>query len=339
MRSSVVILSLLISVICPAALAEVLTCEQVLAGSKAQLFSSYNFNIFSIGRENTHSYTTKIYKPKSGVGKLIHIKPKVIDEKKRPPILICILRYPEFFARFDMYASGDSVVMPDHVRLNSLLKNGVQFESAPFFFWRYYFEDEFDAVLETGKILIGSNGPTFYHDRMEDHLTGALILPAWLYQKYLQYNKFDQAVIALRSDPNLTEQDQSFLNYYTSTRSSPGRNWDVTTNLLGLILEKDFPKKDEPVEKAKIQTFVETLRRRTNSLTPGATSLLRDSMGIGRNAIQVSPYFKTKILEIEKQFITEYVNQSFIISEAIRILHEVTGLSVEKLNRVWEDKE
>ncbi len=306
-------------------------CETALLNSRPT-FSTYNLSFFPIGLNDGHKYKATAYKPRYGEGRQILLVARKFNQELSPALLNAILKFPYFFLRYDMHAEGEKLVIPDDVRLNTFMKNGVQFEALPFYMPQYYDEEYFQVRLAAGFIPVGKTGDAFYHDRMEEHLVGALILPGWLYERYLHYSQFDQALS--KASIAQSENDASLLRSYAALRSSPGRNWDTMTSILGYYISRTLPGYEQPVLKEHILELVKTLSGRANSMTVGPTSALRDDMRSRDTGHYFSAAFKQGVTELEKKFAIEKIPDEIILEEALRIISEVHGTPITELRKL-----
>ena len=298
-------------------------CEKALINA-SPVFSTYNLSLYSIGANDGHKYAVQAFKPRYGNGRLLFLMAKKIDlESPLPSLLKAILKFPLFFSRYEMVAEGTNLVIPDADRLNIFLSNGVQFDAVPFYKAQYYDELYFQQILAEGFIPIGTTGDAFYHDRMEEHLIGALILPRVLFARYLHYNQFDQA-LTQATFPQ-TENEKSLVRSYLALRSSPGRNWDTMTSLLGYYIVQSLPAPSEPILKQHIQELFTLLRRRADSLTVGPSSAFRDEIAKRDDGQYISDSFKKNVMDLEKKFAIEKIPDEVIWEEALRIISKVHG--------------
>lgn len=329
MKISILLLILLIA---SSALAEKkYICEKVLINA-VPAFSTYNLSPFAIGGNDGHRYKVHAFKPRYGNGRLLFLEAKKFDKESQPSLLKAILKFPNFFLRYDMRAEGENLVIPDAERLNTFMKNGVRFEGVPFYIAQYYDEKYFQGRLAAGFIPIGTTGDAFYHDRMEEHLMGTFILPGWLYDRFLHYNQFDQALA--RAIYPQSENDKSLVRSYLALRSSPGRNWDTMTSLLGYFIVTSLPDCNQPILKEHILELVKMLRDRANNMTVGPTSALRDEIGKRDDGHYLSAIFKQGVSELEEKFAIEKIPDETILEEALRIIHEVHGTSIDTLKKI-----
>ena len=201
------------------------SCDDVLRGLKEPKTTILDLHIRNKSKSQDHKvYETKTYFiPKDRIGTLIRA---VVVEGINTQIFSAVEKFPKYFAQFDIYANPDTmtVILPDGNRLTGLVKNGIRYFDIPRQSANQkYSEDFFRKKIIDGVVPLASEGYLFHHDRLEDHMMGALIVPNWLFEKVVKYAKFEEAFL---TQPN-----------ETSTRNhSSGALWDDMTSRLGTFV-------------------------------------------------------------------------------------------------------
>ncbi len=186
-------------------------CSVHLQGLKQDHFSQFVISPHYPFHDD-YSVVEKVVIPQNGIGRLLYVKVSMGELKN------LISKWPKFFKQFDIYADAHYTIYPDAVRLNHLMKNGIKFKDVPFYRKQHYSSQYFSKSLEKGFVPLASFGFFFHHDRAEDHLIGALVLPAWLYirmvEKHKQSSKEDRLKIALQWDRMTSFLGQSIVMAY-----------------------------------------------------------------------------------------------------------------------------
>ncbi|MBK7845391.1 MAG: hypothetical protein IPJ71_17230 [Bdellovibrionales bacterium] len=199
---------------------------------------------YSPYRYNGDSFPLRFrtFKPKDGVGHLIvatrlESKRSATPVNYLPSLWQAIRTFPEYFAKFDFYADNQTIVMPDIDRLNILNKDGIQFLGVPYFGSQTFSEIAFISAVKRGFVLTAVRGDLLFHDRLEEHLVGTLLMPRIFFDKAVHYTHFEQAWLALKSAHNLIDNDmfRSFQGLIIGHRGI-GYLWDRATGRLGKFI-------------------------------------------------------------------------------------------------------
>ncbi len=307
-------------------------CEGLLA--RRVLISRFYLNSHAFYRDEFYNITT--WKPSSGPGQLIAID--VVELHEHWPTLFKVARrYPEYFAQFDIYANEKRLIIPDSTRLNTRTKNGVRFKDLfRFFPWssHFYTNEYFDRNFEKGLIVLASRSSYFYHDRMQEHMMGALILPAWLYEKFVAYAKFKKLVLQMKQQKT-DKKLKDFIGYESGPTTTSAHYWDDLTGRIGRMVEEMA--RHGGVLPEDILKLRDIFLDAGVGFTPGLESY------IGRNLVYGWRFESDKgapiLAEVERiaaQFPTETITTEKALREAIRVVHELTKIPEQQLRQMVE---
>lgn len=308
-------------------------CEDLLG--RRVFISRFYLRSHAFYRDELYNITT--WKPGTGVGQLIAIDVVAIHEHW-PTMFRVAAQYPEYFARFDIYANNKRLIIPDARRLNTLTKNGVQFKDLLRLFpWssHFYSNEYFDKNFEKGHIVLASKGSYFYHDRLQEHMMGALILPGWLYEKFVAYTKFKKSVLQMKPQ-KMDKKFKDFIDYESGPTTTSAHYWDDLTGRIGRMVDEMARRKAVSAE--DITKLRDIFLEDGVGFTPGLESY------IGSNMVYFWRLEKDKglplLTEVEKiaaRFPTENITKERALSEAIRVIHELTKISEYKLRQMVSD--
>ena len=270
------------------------------------------------------------HRPQNGPGHLLTMKIPEGDANYTS-LYETAFAFPKFFAQFDIVADADrTLTIPDAERLNSFMKNNVQFKDVSVLSRQGYSDEYFDRSLEAGKIPLASLGFYFLHDRLQEHMMGALIMPPWLYEKYVQYSRFEKALFESDFWNAAFKEKEQKLKYeqgYRENRSSPGKNWDNMTASLGLkltLMVRPDTTRDQVIDYLK--SYLLYVSR---ALTPSHEDsyfnvyLRTNSVPAYFPHFAYNKDFMKKLRVLEQQFLSETISEDFAKEEATRIVNEV----------------
>jgi hypothetical protein len=239
-------------------------CLSVLGSEYVELEIGHHFVSGTIAKTAPlgYSFDLKVtaLRPIDGIGHLLVIKFREFDGLTRQ----AVETWPGFFQKYDMYADSKTLVIPDAIRLNYLNPQAIQFRNVPFFLPQYYSENFFKRSLKKGLIPLASWGDAFLHDRTQEHLLGALIMPKWMYQMFQTYLQFEAEWLNLATVKKSRETRQVIERFL-----SVGLMWDVVTANLGHFFSFSVDPRRKVAEELQIEYLTEVLYKQSAILRPG----------------------------------------------------------------------
>ena len=305
-------------------------CASLLA--RRVLISPFYLKSHAFYRDEFYNITT--WQPTSGRGRLIAIDVVQVHEHW-PTLFRVAAQYPEYFAQFDIYANNKRLIIPDSERLNSLTKNGVQFKDLfRLFPWssHFYSNEYFDRNFEKGRVVLASRGSYFYHDRMQEHMMGALVMPSWLYEKFVAYAKFKKLVLQMKPQ-NFDKKFKEFISYESGPTTTSAHYWDDLTGRIGRMI--DEMARRQGVTSEDILKLRDIFLESGVGFTPGLESYIGSNMVYSwRFEHDKGASYLAEVNKIAAQFPTEKITKEKALKEAIRLIHELTKISEQQLQQM-----
>lgn len=325
-------------------------CEELFLPSRAVKlgaevrFSGFNQNFKTSAFD--HTYQIGAHQPSDGPGKLISLtleaRARGIGEFGQLPGLIhAAIAFPKFFARFDIQVelqsrSGNSMVyqavMPDAERFNALNLATVHFVDVPFYRSQSYSDPYFRAKARKNQIPLATRGEQFVQDRLRAPFLGAIVMPKWLVDKYFAHSRFETAL----SQSSFFHQNHFLPHQTLNISEEPSQKWQEMTTSFGEVIVRLA--NSRVVKRDQIISLAAVILRFSRELTPGATSLLARKYRSHLQADQLA-LLEAELLRIaaepDFQNVSQPASNAFVLSEAIRILSEVTGESRSKIEDIW----
>ena len=181
--------------------------------------------------------------------------------------------------------------------------------------------------MESRDNLSNSMEDAFSHDRMEEHLLGAIIMPSWVSAKYWNYSRF------YLTWKNSFKQSLDGGTVYYLSSEFPGANWDRITSAFGNLF--NFLNARSPY-----LGIVETIKVLENenqrlSTTPALYIVERLERIKGKwNRNEITNLQKS-LSETAKGFPSTPLTHEQIVSEAIALVHQITNVPFEELRQIY----
>lgn len=334
---SIILMSLLFQ---PQSFGAELTCDQIL-GDESSIESSVTFEngAYSVeGRRKFFSqykwganpdysrrqyesvFSIKAFKPKYGVGQLLEIKYKHIRSGGRG-LWDTTIRFPKFFAKFDLYADENRLIMPDSERLSSLTTNGFKVRDLT---EQIYTQTTFHRYFQEGYIPMATKGEWFSHDRLGEHMLGGLVIPKRLFEKFGRYVIFEAEVLkAFPADARRAiNLDGAAFGSHASDNF-----WDqISAGFGNSVLALH-----QTVTKRQLLNLADWILRVDQMLITGARSILAQRISTIHESTSTSSDFQQAVSQFDKKSPSLDITENQAVDEAIELAHEITGNSVDDL--------
>lgn len=211
-------------------------------------------------RDDKKHYVTR-HKPSHGPGSIWVIR---FNQRTSYRVLyILARRYPVFFRRLEINAveSGpeglQTLTMPDSARLNWLRSQngnpGFTYRDRELWRKQPYTNEEFFSSIRRRLITLATHGEFYIHDRIEEHLVGALLLPDFVTEGLIHSASVIEKLSSrssARSGPFRRELDRIKLSF--------GETWDATTLRFGTLVDLQKLKSSKPSD--LLPTYEEKIR-------------------------------------------------------------------------------
>jgi len=291
-------------------------CEAILTGLKSPMSS--DFERFANLDARYYGGKIKFFIPEDGIGYLMRIGAGDTVEDDTY-LKKAVLKFPEYFKQFDIYFDKKYLIIPDSLRLTKLVKNGIRFvDISPFNEIQDYIESDFRAQALKKQIPLGTRGYYFFHDRLDDHMLGSIIMPGWLFEKFVNYVEFENEIY--KSDGPLKKYLRDRPN-----RSQAGYLWDSLTSVLGCFVPNLDVKEIDTYDIVNLAKYLLTYSERLNP--NGPNPVMNELKESEKNFADINADYKN----FQQKYGLNTITEAYAIKEAVRIIHEITGLPLAKV--------
>lgn len=281
--------------------------DEVLRESRRVLFHPYKSRNFI--------KSIQTFRPRHGVGNLIVIE---FTQTQTSSLLHAVLAFPGFFARYEMYASGRTLVIPDSRRLSSVMRRGLSFTDV-IFGKQEYSEAHFKQNFRQARIPMGTRGYWFHHDRLQEHLLGALFVAPWMIGRLQTYFEFDEALGAT----DLFRKNEKYRRFFVR-QGSAGHAWDQLTSRLGTTIDQLSVGWRNESRETKIQRLAHDLLWIDQNLLNPQVRLFLDGVEGKLPADEVEK-IRRLVQQTASPFLYQPITPEFARAEAEKILNELEG--------------
>lgn len=290
-----------------------------------------------------------IYKPQDKIGYLFSIK-RLNPETPVSYLWKSVLDAPEYFARYDMYADQVQLIIPDAVRLNSKNLGRIQFKNISPSKSQLYSNEDFENHLFNYTLLLASSQTYFEHDRLHEHLTGALATSNKAIKKIINYIQFRRA---FKNTVDATDP-QSFVGNKLRYFSDTAAQWDNLSNSMGRAVMQIAATKGaitagqisvlrDVVTKTDMDFSVETEMQLDYASTEVMKQRRRPLTSQMAFDIATSDFSEEKksnliseIRTLEQRFLKPPLSENEIMDETFRIINEITNCPISELREIWQ---
>lgn len=290
-----------------------------------------------------------IFKPADNVGYLFSIK-LIKPETPIRYLWKAVIDRPKYFARFDMFADNNQLIMPDAVRLSAKNAGRIQFADIPANKSQLFSNEEFEAGISMRTLLLGSTETYFEHDRLQEHLMGALATSNYTIKKIIKFIQFRRSFEKMGNSTDPKTLAGNRIRHLTDTSAL----WDLLSNSMGqavlavagtegpitaaqISLVRDVITKtdmDFSVETDVDLNYasVETIQKRRRPITSQMAADIANSEFPKKKKSELI----AEIRKLELQYLTVPMSEDQIMDETYRIIHEITEVPVAELRKLWE---
>jgi hypothetical protein len=257
-----------------------------------------------------------------------------------------VLTYPKAYAARGIFADQNRFVVPNDVRFNALNPNGLQLRHLPANVPQLYSNSFFVKSMRQKIEPKATQGQLFEHDHFQEHWAGALSAPPWVFNKLMEFSEFHGQLSRIVKESNSSPEYQELVS-----KEDSAALWDSFTNNLGSAVI-------DLAETPGVVTAKNILRIRRvlinyNFVFSGSISeqvlnpqdLYSEKLtqadyhiyGVhklsGLNEEKALP-LESQIRALQKQVMTPPLSPDLITADAIQIVHEITGIPVDKLRDI-----
>jgi hypothetical protein len=288
----------------------------------------------------------QVLKPAQGVGRLLVFVPANGAIEMRTGLWKTVMKFPQFFARFEMYADNDRLVIPDDVRLSSLNPGWAKFRAVPANERQLYSTEVFINYFRKNMILLATQGPTGEHDHLQEHVIGALVAPDWVSRKVKEHANFHDDFAQSKNIGESSDRFRAVLSRFANTAA----DWDGTSNTIGSGASR-LNVVEGMVTKASFESLHQALRRANihyslvdvdaaDHLTPDQlyyelsgsnTMLAREISELKKSKVTTSLLQDLK--DSQARTLSATLPEEKVLEDALHIAHELTGVPLEDLRQ------
>lgn len=222
-------LAILAGVISPAiGIAKGLSCDQIFTAKAPLLTIQTSLGPIAIQGKviETSNFSTDhktnylhlklaaVLVPKDGIGHLFVIQrgdPNLAFDQ----LWRAALDRPRYFAKFEIFADENHLIVPDAIRLNIRNAGRIQFKDIPHTESQLYSNKDFEDALLKNTLLLASTENYFEHDRLQQHLMGVFALSNSTFKKVTEYIHFRRAFEKTSSKIDPKSFAGNKINYFT----------------------------------------------------------------------------------------------------------------------------